>query len=131
MTYGETTPSLNSSDELAHAIAQVALSKKAHDVTILDVRKQTSITDFFIICSGNSDVHVKALCDSIQTELKPTSKPWHTEGLENRRWILLDYVDVVVHIFLQEARDYYQLERLWADAITETIDETAAEKPKG
>ena len=131
MTSGETTPSLNSSDELAHAIAEVAISKKGDNVTILDVRKQTSITDFFIICSGNSDVHVKAICDTILKELKPPTKPWHTEGLENRRWILLDYVDVVVHIFLQEARDYYQLERLWADAITETIDETAAEKPEG
>jgi len=109
----------------------VAISKKGDNVTILDVRKQTSITDFFIICSGNSDVHVKAICDTILEELKPPTKPWHTEGLENRRWILLDYVDVVVHIFLQEARDYYQLERLWADAITETIDETAAEEPEG
>jgi len=131
LTSGETTSPFISSDELAHAIAEVAISKKGDNVTILDVRKQTSITDFFIICSGNSDVHVKAICDTILEELKPPTKPWHTEGLENRRWILLDYVDVVVHIFLQEARDYYQLERLWADAITETIDETAAEKPEG
>ncbi len=122
MTSGETTPPFPSSDKLAHSIAEVAVSKKAADVTILDVREQTSITDFFIICSGNSDVHVKAICDTIQEKLIPPVKPWHTEGVDNRRWILLDYVDVVVHIFLEEARDYYQLERLWADAETETVD---------
>ncbi len=121
MTSGEFTPPFDSSDHLAHAIAELAIAKKASGVSILDVRKQTSITDFFIICSGNSDVHVKAICDSIQKELKPLTKPWHTEGVDNRRWVLLDYVDVVVHIFLEEVRDYYQLERLWADAETEMV----------
>ncbi|MFQ6606997.1 MAG: ribosome silencing factor [Fidelibacterota bacterium] len=131
MSSGKTNPPFKSADELAHAIAELAAAKKADDVTILDVSQQTSITDFLVICSGNSDVHVKAICDTIQEELKPPVKPWHSEGVENRRWVLLDYVDVVVHIFLQEARDYYQLERLWADAAREQIGVPATDRTQG
>lgn len=115
---GESTPS----DRLAHDISRLALSKKAENIHILDVRGITTITDYFIICSGSTDVHVKAIHDAILEGLKPQVRPWHVEGIDALRWVLMDYVDVVVHLFQPEVRDYYQLERLWADARTEVLE---------
>ncbi len=83
----------------------------------------TSITDYFVIATGNSDTQVKAIVDHIREELEPEVKPWHTEGYDELRWVLLDFVDVVVHIFQRQVREYYDLERLWADAESETIAE--------
>ncbi|MCH8010844.1 MAG: ribosome silencing factor [Candidatus Marinimicrobia bacterium] len=103
-------------------MVELAASKKAEEITLLDLHKLTSITDFFIICTGNSDVQVKAISDAIVEGMKSEVKPWHIEGRENLRWVLLDFVDVVVHIFHREARDFYQLERLWADAPMEVIE---------
>jgi len=114
-------PDIIPSELLAHKVSEFALSKKAEDIFILDVRKQTNITDFFIICSGSTDVHVEAILDGILDGLEPETKPWHVEGREALYWVLIDYVNVVVHIFQQEARDFYQLERLWADAKKEVI----------
>lgn len=110
---------------LARRLAQAALEKKATDVKIFDLRRLTSITDFFVICSADSDVQVKAVCEHlVETMDKKRVRPWHLEGLETRQWVLLDYVDVVVHIFLPEVRDYYGLERLWGDAeIEDVVDE--------
>lgn len=110
-----------SSDQLAHQIAAVALSKKASEIVILDLREITSITDFFVICSGAVAQHVKAIVDEIDQRLRPENKPWHIEGYQNLTWVLMDYVDVVVHVFQPEARAYYNLERLWADAPAEVI----------
>ena len=105
------------SKTLANKIANLSLLKKAEDIIILDVRKLTSITDFFVICSGNSDKQVKAIADVILEGLEKLDfKPWHKEGYQYLQWVLLDYVDVVVHIFQKETRDYYSLERLWGDA---------------
>lgn len=112
----------NPSELLARKIVELAASKKAEEITLLDLHKLTSITDFFIICTGNSDVQVKAISDAIVEGMKSEVKPWHIEGRENLRWVLLDFVDVVVHIFHREERDFYQLERLWADAPTEVIE---------
>ncbi len=112
----------NPSELLARKIVELAASKKAEEITLLDLHKLTSITDFFIICTGNSDVQVKAISDAIVEGMKSEVKPWHIEGRENLRWVLLDFVDVVVHIFHREARDFYQLERLWADAPMEVIE---------
>ncbi len=98
---------------LAKKIAQTLYLKKAEDILILDIRELSGIADFFIICSGTSDRHVKAIADAVFDEL---AKPWHKEGYENLRWILLDYVDVVVHVFQNETREFYGLERLWGDA---------------
>lgn len=107
---------------LARRLANIALEKKASDVKMFDLRPLTSITDFFVICSADSDVQVKAICDHlIETMAKRRMRPWHVEGLENRQWVLLDFVDVVVHIFLPEVREYYGLERLWGDAEIEEI----------
>ena len=111
---------------LANKIAQLALTKKAHNVTILDLRKLTDMTDFFVVCSADSDVQVKAIADAIAegTEQFGTA-PWHSEGLSERQWVLLDYVDVVVHVFHRESRRYYALEKLWGDAKIEVIEDKA------
>ena len=115
----------NASD-LARMCAEVSLEKKAEDVLILDLRGLTSTTDFFVICTGLSDVHIKAIADNIVDSLKSKgTRVWHREGYESRRWVLLDYVDVVVHVFKPDTREYYGLERLWADApFTEVKPET-------
>ncbi len=102
---------------LAKRIAKLSLSKKAEDIVILDLRKLTSVTDFFVICSGNSDKQVKAITDVITDELKKINiKPWHKEGYQYLQWVLVDYVDVVAHIFQKDTRAFYSLERLWGDA---------------
>ncbi|HUN66991.1 MAG TPA: ribosome silencing factor [Bacteroidota bacterium] len=115
---------------LANRIAHLALTKKANDVTILDLRKLTDMTDFFVICSADSDIQVKAVSDAISegTE-KFGAAPWHSEGMTQRQWILMDYVDVVVHIFHREARRYYALEKLWGDAKAETVEDLPVRKP--
>ena len=105
------------SEERAARAAELALSKKAEDVVSMELKGLTSTCDYFVICSGTSDVQVRAIAEAIRTGLNDDGeKPWHVEGYENKRWILLDYVDVVVHVFDTETRDYYQLERLWGDA---------------
>lgn len=109
---------------LAKKVAKLALSKKGEDVIAMDLRGISSSCDFFVICSGTSEVHVKAIADGIVDGVRAAGeKPWHKEGYDARRWILLDYVNVVVHVFDEETRDYYQLERLWGDAKTEVFTE--------
>lgn len=109
---------------LAYLAGKLALDKKATDVKILDLRKLSPICDFFVICSASVEVHAKAIADSIMENLeKKGIRAWHHEGYQASRWILLDYVDVVVHIFLNEVRDFYELEKLWGDAKTEELTE--------
>jgi len=95
-------------------IVNLALNKKAIELNVLDVRGLSSITDYFVICSGRSEPQVKAIGDHIRKGT--TKKPHHIEGYENQNWILLDYFDILVHIFKKEERKYYNIERLWADA---------------
>ena len=111
--------------ELAFRIAELILEKKGENVVIQDLRKITSMTDFFVMCTAEVDVHAKAIMDHIKDQLIYQSiKPWHTEGNSQNGWILLDFVDVVVHIFKPESRAFYSLERLWGDAeIIEIKDE--------
>ncbi len=112
------------SHNLARQIAQLSLTKKASDIKILDVRKLTSVTDFFVICSGESEPQVKAIVDEILEKLRAEKiRPWHKEGTEHLQWVLLDYVDVVVHVFRKEVREFYGLESLWGDAPVEEIEE--------
>ncbi len=112
---------------LAKRIATLALSKKASDVIIMDLRDVSDVADFFVLCSADSDTQVKAIADAIMdgTE-KLGTPPWHREGVGNKQWIVLDYVDVVAHVFLKEVRKFYSLEKLWGDATIETIED----KPK-
>lgn len=97
--------------------ARLALDKKAEDVKILDLRSLTSIADYFVLCTGAADTHVRAIADHIAEELEGKElRAWHVEGRERAQWVLLDYVDFVVHIFQPETRQFYGLERLWGDA---------------
>ncbi len=109
---------------LARRLAEVALEKKAFDVLIMDLRKLTGVTDFFVLCSADSDTQIKAIVDHIVDEMeKRQQKVWHVEGYENLSWVLLDYVDVVVHVFHKNTRAFYNLENLWGDAKTEVIED--------
>ena len=97
--------------------AELALERKAHDVVVLDLRGISTATDYFVIAGGTSDVQVKAIADHLVNELKKDGvRPEHIEGLRGGRWVLLDYVDFVVHVFHPQARGFYQLENLWGDA---------------
>lgn len=105
------------SEQLSRFIAELSLAKKAEDVIIMDVRKLTAITDYFVICSAETDIQLKSISDHISEELeKQKINIWHVEGYQAATWILLDLVDVVVHIFRPEVRDFYALEKLWGDA---------------
>ena len=102
---------------IAKRIIEFTLSKKAEDVLLFDLRKVTTMTDFFIICSGTSDTQVRAIADSVIDGCKKQKiKIYHTDGLQSLTWVLIDLIDIVVHIFQPETRRYYQLERLWGDA---------------
>jgi len=104
-------------DELAEAIAALAADKKAADVVEIDVRGVVGYTDFFLVCSGNTARQCKAIHDGIHQSLKDDHGmlPRRVEGVSESRWILMDYLDVVVHIFTPEARDFYRLEQLWGE----------------
>lgn len=105
--------------DLKDAIVNGMLEKKANKVTILDLRKlKTSMADYFIICHATSDKQVNAIADSVEEVVRKTvgEKPWHVEGRELSEWILLDYFDIVVHVFKEDKRDYYGIEELWSDA---------------
>ena len=100
------------------------MEKNAEDVVLMDLRKLDAVTDFFVICTGSVEQHVKAIADHITRDMaKEGIKTYHREGYENWRWILLDYSDVVVHIFQPAWRDYYRLEDLWGDARMRVLDE--------
>lgn len=97
--------------------AQLALERKALDVVSLDLRGISTATDYFVIATGTSDVHVKSIADHIIDRLREEGvRANHVEGLQGGRWALIDYVDVVVHVFQSSVRDFYQLEELWGDA---------------
>lgn len=102
--------------DLALAVKS-ALDKKAHDLTVLDLRKASAFTDYFLICTGTSSRQVKTIADAIQTALaKGGIKPALVEGLGQADWVLIDYFDFVVHVFTPTTREFYALERLWGDA---------------
>ncbi len=102
---------------MAIEAAKAASDKKANDCLILDMRELFYLTDFFVICSGNNDRQVSRIHKEVEDRLRAQgAKPFRREGERFNRWVLLDYVDIVVHIFLQEDREYYDIERLWKDA---------------
>lgn len=106
------------SEKLCEVIVEGMQDNKAEDIVIIDLREvENSVTDFFVICSGNSPTQIEGIANSIVrlTRKQLREKPWHKEGKNNAQWILLDYVNVVVHIFYHELREYYELEDLWAD----------------
>ena len=109
---------------LSEKITQGMLEVKAIDIQIFDLRAvQHAIADFFVLCSGNSDIHIDSISQMIEKYAfdQAKQKPWHKEGYANKEWILIDFVDVVAHIFNKEKRAFYDLEKLWADAKIYTL----------
>ena len=115
-----------SSDVLKDAIIEGMSDLKAKDIVVIDLRKTDgAVTDFFVICHGDSNTHVSGITNSVKRSVLETvhQKPWHQEGGNNAEWILLDYVDVVTHVFMSEAREFYNVEELWSDAPITRIKE--------
>ena len=107
------------SDELSKLVVKGMQEKKAHSIVVLNLKKvKNAVADYFIICSGNSDTQIDAIADSVEEEIYKLSRqnPWQKEGKENKEWVLLDYVDVVAHVFKKDRREFYALEELWGDA---------------
>ena len=122
------TKTADESKHYAMLAAQAVLNKKALDVKIIDLKGLTSVADYFVVCTAESEAQVKALADSVDIGLAQNGwTPWHVEGKSNLKWVLLDYVDIVVHVFYKDAREYYGLDNLWGDAPYELIEDT----PKG
>jgi ribosome-associated protein len=96
---------------------QLAREKKGEDLVLLDLRELDAVSDYFLLVTALSETQVRAIAEHVRDKLvEEGSRPWHVEGMEHRRWVLLDFVDVVVHVFHPETRQYYLLERLWGDA---------------
>ena len=103
--------------ELLRVCAAAAASKKAEQIVGLDLAGLEGVADYFLICSGTSEPQVRAIAEAVEDQARAAGvKPWHVEGREGRKWVLLDFVDVVVHVFHERTREYYLLERLWGDA---------------
>jgi ribosome-associated protein len=106
-------------DALAQWVIKGMQEKKAQNIVLLDLRNiKQAIADFFVICSGTSDTQIDAIADSVEEQVYKSIRenPWQKEGKQNREWILIDYVDVVVHVFKQSKREHFALEELWGDA---------------
>ena len=114
------------SEKLSQLVVKGMQEKKASDIVVMDLRKvRNAVADFFVICSGNSDKQLDAIAESIDEEVFKSLKeePWHAEGRNNKEWVLLDYTNVVAHVFKRDRRSFYALEKLWGDAeITEIED---------
>ncbi len=114
------------SSKVVDVITEALLSKKANDITVLDVSELTTLAEYFVICHGNSDVQIKALADVVEEEVRKQcdEKAWRKEGGTGRSWVILDFVNIVVHVMSEEKRNYYGIERLWNDAkVTHIKDE--------
>ncbi len=115
-----------SSEELSRLVVHGMQEKKATDILLLDLRNiHNTITDFFVICSGNSDTQIDAIATSVDEQVFKAcgQSPWHKEGLQNKEWILLDFVNVVAHVFNKEKRAFFDIESLWGDAKITTFNE--------
>ncbi|HYI79322.1 MAG TPA: ribosome silencing factor [Thermoleophilaceae bacterium] len=112
------------SEQLANRIAEIASDRKAIDIRVIDVRGLVSYTDYLVVCSGNTERQTSAIRDAIHKELKDDNglMPRRAEGASEARWILLDYLDCVVHVFTPDARDFYRLDKLWGDAPQRTVE---------
>ncbi|MGH7308861.1 MAG: ribosome silencing factor [Candidatus Rokuibacteriota bacterium] len=112
-----------SAEHKVRQAAHAALDRKAVNVVVLDVQGLSSVTDYFLVCNGKSTTHLQAISDAIRDELKALGvRPLHAEGVPESGWILLDYGDVLMHVFLEDTRLYYALERLWGDAPTLSLE---------
>ena len=115
-----------SSEKLSDVIVKGMQEKKAADIVVMDLRKvKNAVADFFVVCSGSSDRQIDAIADSIDEQVFKALKenPWHVEGKNNKEWMLLDYIDVVAHVFRKDRREFYSLERLWGDADIREVED--------
>lgn len=113
-------------EKLTQAIVRGMQEKKAQDIVIMDLRSvRNAVADFFVICSGTSDKQLAAISDSVEEETMKTEEqePWHKEGKQTKEWMVLDYIDVVAHVFRKDKRGYYALEKLWGDAEITTVED--------
>lgn len=116
------------SKEIMQNIVKLMDAKKASDIKVLDISSLTTMADYFILCSGNSGIHMRSIADEIDEKLSQHDvNPRGREGMGNDFWILLDYSDVIVHIFNKESRDFYSIEKLWADAAEVDISNLISE----
>lgn len=116
------------SDTLAELAVRGLQDRKGQDIVVLNLKElKNAVADYFIICSASSDTQLDALARSVEEEVEKVTgeAPWQSEGRTNREWVLLDYVDVVVHVFLRERRQFYALEELWGDAEITYVEDTA------
>lgn len=114
----------DTTENVRSACIEHLLSRKAEDIIAVDLRQTADFADYFIICTGTSDVHVRALADAVIEGLKAEGQPpYQVEGYDVRKWVLIDFFDIVVHIFQQDSRQFYGLERLWRDAPIEHIED--------
>ena len=117
MTSRAPVPPRPSAPHALRVAAEAALSKKAADLTVLDLRDLDGVCDYFLLCSAASEVQVKAVAEAVEEKLREHGhRAWHVEGREAHRWVLLDFVEFVVHVFHHKTREYYMLDRLWGDA---------------
>ena len=117
----------NGADELIALILQGIEEVKGQDINLLDLRDiENTVCDYFIVCNGTSNTHVNAIVGSIQKTVSKAiqDKPWHVEGEANAEWVLMDYINVVVHVFQKQIREFYDIEGLWGDAKFTSIDST-------
>lgn len=123
---GERNSEVVTSEELVKAVIEGIQERKGKNITVLDMRSiENMISEYFVICEGDSNIHVDAVSDSIEDFVRKDvgEKPFHIEGQQNAEWILLDYMNVVVHVFQKPIRSYYSLEELWADAERTDVEE--------
>lgn len=112
-------------DQLISVILSGIEDVKGLGINILDLREiENTVCDYFIVCEGTSNTHVNAIVNSIQKKVSKETKdkPWHVEGSDNAEWVLMDYVNVVVHVFQKHVREYYDIESLWGDAVTTEVE---------
>lgn len=115
-------------EQIRDLVVRGMQEKKGQDIVVMDLRNvKNAICDYFVLCSGTSDTQIDAISTSIEEEVYKASHqdPWHREGKLNREWILLDYVDVVAHVFKKDRRSFYDLEQLWGDAEIQIVEEAA------
>lgn len=127
MTEPNTESSFNTegAQELIDTITSTLSRRKAEQILVMDLREITTLADYFVVCNGLSDVHVKSLADELTDVLREelNERPWRKEGLDTRRWVVLDFVNIVVHIFKKDTREHYGIEKMWSDAKITKIED--------
>ncbi len=110
---------------LAARVVDAMADKRAMDISVIDLREVSSMADFFVLGTGESDLQVKAIATGIADQVEETcgERPWKREGTDHLQWVVLDYVDVVAHVFLPEKREHYRIDRLWGEADSEIVPE--------